>query len=57
MAYKHLSLEERHYLELELKAGTSLNNLAEKLSRSPSTVSRELKRNKGLLGYRHKQAN
>ena len=57
MAYKHLSLEERHYLELELKAGTSLNNIAKKLSRSPSTISRELKRNKGLRGYRHKQAN
>ena len=57
MAYKHLSLEERHYLELEFKAGTSLNNIAKKLKRSPSTVSRELKRNKGLRGYRHKQAN
>lgn len=57
MAYKHLSLEERHYLELELKAGSSLNFVAKKLGRSPSTLSREIQRNKGLRGYRHKQAN
>ena len=42
---------------MEFKAGTSLNNIAKKIKRSPSTVSRELKRNKGLCGYRHKQAN
>lgn len=31
MSYKHLSLEERHYLELELKAGSTLNKIAKKL--------------------------
>lgn len=57
MSYKHLSLEERHYLELERKAGASLNKIAKKLSRSTSTLSREIKRNTGQRGYRNKQAN
>jgi IS30 family transposase len=57
MTYEHLSLEERHYLEIELKAGTSITKIAKNLNRSTSTLSRELKRNKGLRGYRNKQAN
>ena len=57
MSYKHLSLEERHYLELELKAGSTLNKIAKNLCRHPSTLSRELNRNTGQRGYRNKQAN
>jgi transposase, IS30 family len=57
MSYKHLSLEERHYLELEQKAGTSINKIAKKLCRHVSTLSRELKRNTGKRGYRNRQAN
>jgi IS30 family transposase len=57
MSYKHLSLEERHYLELELKAGTSCNKIAKKLNRHKSTLSREIARNTGQRGYRNKQAN
>ncbi len=56
MAFKHLSSEERHYIEIELKNGTSQNKIAEKLGRSQSSLSRELGRNKGLRGYRHQQA-
>lgn len=56
MAFKHLSSEERHYIEIELKNGTSQNKMAEKLERSQSSLSRELGRNKGLRGYRHQQA-
>jgi IS30 family transposase len=57
MSYKHLSLEERHYIELEYKKGTSQSKIATILERSQSNISRELARNKGKKGYRHKQAN
>ncbi len=57
MAYTHLSLEERHYTELQLKEGVSQNKIAKALGRSQSTFSRELRRNTGQRGYRHKQAN
>nr|WP_095210512.1 helix-turn-helix domain-containing protein [Endozoicomonas ascidiicola] len=44
MAYTHLSLEERHYTELQLKEGVSQNKIAKVLGRSQSTFSRELGR-------------
>ena len=56
MAFKHLNSEERHYIEIELKNGTSQNKIAEKLGRSQSSLSRELGRNTGQRGYRHQQA-
>jgi IS30 family transposase len=56
MSYTHLSLEERYYIEIEKKLGTSLNKIAQALGRAQSTLSRELKRNMGQRGYRHKQA-
>ena len=56
MSYKHLSLAERHYIELERKLGKSLNQIACNLGRSQSTISREVNRNSGLRGYRHQQA-
>ena len=56
MAFKHLSSEERHYIEIELKNGTSQNKIAQKPGRYQSSLSRELGRNKGLRGYRHQQA-
>lgn len=56
MEYTHLSLEERHYAELQLKQGKSQNQIAKDLGRSQSTLSRELNRNTGQRGYRHKQA-
>ncbi len=57
MSYVHLSLAERHYIEIERKAGTSMNEIAKALGRSQSTLSREISRNTGQRGYRHKQAN
>jgi IS30 family transposase len=57
MSYGHLSLGERHYIEIEHKAGTSMNQIAKALRRSQSTLSREISRNAGQRGYRHKQAN
>ena len=56
MSYKHLSLEERHYIEIEMRAGKSLNKIAKALRRSQSALSREISRNTGQRGYRHKQA-
>ena len=56
MGYKHLSLEERYYLEIAKKAGKTLTEIAFDMDRSQSTISRELIRNTGERGYRHKQA-
>lgn len=56
MAYKHLSLEERHYIEIQRKEGVSLNKIAKALGREQSTISREVARNTGQRGYRHQQA-
>ncbi len=56
MAYTHLSLEERYYIEVQGKEGISLNKIAKALGRAPSTLSRELNRNTGQRGYRYKQA-
>ena len=55
-SYTHLAPEERYYIKERLKAGDSRSEIARSLGRSPSTVSRELKRNTGLRGYRPKQA-
>jgi len=57
MRYTHLSLQERHYIELERKKGALQKDIAASLGRSPSTLSRELARNQGKRGYRHIQAN
>lgn len=56
MAYTHLSLEERNYIEMRLKQKESLNRIAQDMGRSQSTLSRELSRNRGLRGYRYQQA-
>jgi IS30 family transposase len=51
-----LSLEEREEISLGLVAGDSLRSIAEELGRSPSTISREVRRNRGNRGYRAVQA-
>ncbi len=56
MSYKHLNIEQRHYIELEHKKGSSQTEIAQILEINQSTVSREISRNTGLKGYRHKQA-
>lgn len=56
MNYNHLSLTERHYIEIERKNGTSHEKISKNLNRSQSTITREINRNTGLKGYRHKQA-
>ena len=46
MSYKHFTPEERKYLQKLLSEGLSMRKIAEILERSPSTISREIKRNK-----------
>lgn len=43
--YRHLSAEERAVIMIEHAKGTSATAMARMLGRSPSTVTRELKRN------------
>ncbi len=57
MKHKHLSLQERYYIEISLKNGDSQNAISKALNRSQGTISKEIKRNRGDRGYRHKQAN
>ena len=46
MSYTHFTLEERKYLQQLLSEGYSFRKIAAILERSPSTISREVKRNK-----------
>lgn len=54
--YTQLSQEERYEIYIALKSKTSLSEIARQLNRSKSTISREVKRNRGQRGYRAKQA-
>ncbi|MDP3330520.1 MAG: helix-turn-helix domain-containing protein [Methylococcaceae bacterium] len=56
MTYTHLPPEERHYIETRHKLKNSTMIIACALGRSQSTISRELRRNRGQRGYRHQQA-
>ena len=55
MTYKHLSLEERYFIKMNLSK-KSVNAIAKELNRSQSTVQREVLRNKSKKGYKYKQA-
>ncbi len=56
MTYEHLSRDERYQIYALLKAGLAISRIAQILGRHRSTISRELKRNAGLRGYRPQQA-
>ena len=56
MSYKHFTLEEREYLQSLLEKGYGIRQAAGALGRSPSSVSREIKRNKSAKGYNHWRA-
>lgn len=56
MGYKQLSQQERYQIFSLHKENFSIRHIARHLGRSPSTISRELKRNTGQRGYRPKQA-
>jgi IS30 family transposase len=51
-----LTLAEREEISRGLVAGYSLRAIAEQLGRAPSTISREVHRNRGRRGYRAVQA-
>ena len=54
--YKQLAQEERYQIKALLGTTISQERIAAIVGVSPSTISRELKRNKGKRGYRPKQA-
>lgn len=56
MDYKHLTMEERYQIDDLRGEGFSKNEIAKRLGRSPSTVSREMRRNKGERVWRAHQA-
>ena len=51
-----LTQEERYQIEALLKMGHHQSEIAVVLNRDKSTISREVRRNRGLRGYRPKQA-
>lgn len=51
MSYTHFTLKEREYLLELLDKGHSIRKIAEVLGRSPSSVSREIRRNRSKKGY------
>lgn len=56
MSYTHITEEERYQIyELRIE-GKTLGAIGEALGRDKSTISRELRRNRGKRGYRPKQA-
>lgn len=56
LSYTHFSLEERKCLQKLLEEGESIRFIARSLGRSPSSVSREIRRNSSKKGYHHWRA-
>lgn len=56
MSYHQLTENERYQIYTMKKLESSQKEIAQLLGRSPATISRELKRNQGLRGYRPVQA-
>lgn len=56
MTYNRVTTAERLFIYRWLKEGLRPAEIARRLRRSPGSLSRELKRNTGLKGYRPKQA-
>ena len=54
--FNHLTQEERYHIYIMHKKNISLGEIAEDMGRHKSTISRELRRNKGNCGYRYQQA-
>ena len=57
MNYSQLNEGRRYQIKALLDSGFTQEETAEKIGVNPSTISRELSRNKGARGYRPKQAN
>ena len=56
MNYTHLTQEERYQISTLLREGFSKRYIASRLNRSPSTIFREIKRNRARNGYFAKHA-
>ena len=56
MGHKHLTTDSRCQIYALLSNGIKQKDIAKHLKVSTSTICRELKRNRGLKGYRNKQA-
>ncbi|MDO6424924.1 IS30 family transposase [Saccharophagus degradans] len=56
MNYRQLTENERYQIYSLMKAGLTQKQISVELERDPATISRELKRNRGLKGYRPAQA-
>lgn len=56
MSYTHLAEDERYHIDELLREGFSQAEIANEIGRSASTLSRELRRNKGGRGWRPSQA-
>ena len=56
MSYTHLTEEERYHIDELLRQGYPQMSIADELGRSASTISRELRRNRGQRGWRPRQA-
>jgi len=57
LPYTHFTLEERKYLQQLLSEGYSFRKIASILERSPSSISREVRRNKAKYKPHHKVDN
>jgi transposase, IS30 family len=56
MTYRQLTQEQRYQIYACMKADWSQHNIAAEIGVHPSTISREVKRNRGRQGHRPKQA-
>lgn len=56
MSYTQLTQEERYQIGAFLSLGMTQSEIAKRLSRAASTISREIRRNTGMRGYRPQQA-
>jgi IS30 family transposase len=56
MNYKQLAREQRYQINILKKAGHNQSCIAQMIGCHKSTISRELRRNRGQKGYRHYQA-
>ena len=54
--YHHLTYAQRCQISILKDRGDSPSTIAKNLGVHPTTISKELKRNSGQRGYRHKQA-
>jgi len=55
-SYRQLTQEQRYQIKAYLKIGYSQTRIAHEVGVHKSTISREIQRNRGLRGYRPKQA-